>query len=338
MQYKLLSRDEFRESTFKRDSYKCLICSKPAVDAHHIIERKLWTDGGYYLNNGASLCSEHHIEAEETKISCEKLRELAKIKDFPLPEHLSHSEKYDKWGNQILPNGTRLKGELFTDVSVQKILTPVLSLFVDKVKYPRTFHLPWSPGVSSDDKVLESTDVFIGKQVVVTVKMDGENTTMYNDYIHARSLDSDNHPSRSMVKQIHAGVCMDIPIGWRVCGENLFAVHSIKYSKLEDYFLVFSIWNDKNECLDWTSTVMWSELLGLKTVPVLYTGLYDEKLIKGLYKEFINDDPCEGYVVRLHDSFTYRQFRTSVAKYVRSCHVTTDQHWKTKEIERNILK
>ena len=55
----LLSRAEFRDSVFKRDKNKCVFCDKAAIDAHHIIERKLWNDGGYYLNNGASVCEEH---------------------------------------------------------------------------------------------------------------------------------------------------------------------------------------------------------------------------------------------------------------------------------------
>ena len=60
-------------------------------------------------------------------------------------------------------------------------------------KYPRTFHLPISPGVSSDDKVHKDISILNNKEVVVTLKMDGDNTSIYNDYYHARSLDSNNH-------------------------------------------------------------------------------------------------------------------------------------------------
>lgn len=59
---KLLTRDIFRESVFSRDNHKCVICGNPAKDAHHIIERRLFSDGGYYIDNGASLCEEHHIK------------------------------------------------------------------------------------------------------------------------------------------------------------------------------------------------------------------------------------------------------------------------------------
>ena len=55
----------------------------------------------------------------------------------------------------------------------------------ERVKYPRTYHLPWSEGRTDDDKVLSDDSQFIGKYVVVTEKMDGENTTIYSDgYLH----------------------------------------------------------------------------------------------------------------------------------------------------------
>lgn len=97
----------------------------------------------------------------------------------------------------------------------------------NRFKYPRTPHLPWSPGFTADDLRNKTTALFDGKEVVVTEKMDGENTTMYRDYIHARSVDGRSHPSRAWVKQLHGRICFDIPEGWRFCGENMYAQHSI---------------------------------------------------------------------------------------------------------------
>ncbi|MFI5297275.1 MAG: RNA ligase family protein [Polyangiales bacterium] len=339
----LLTRDAFRDAVFKRDGHKCLVCDRAAVDAHHVIDRKLWPDGGYYLENGASVCEEHHLEAEATTLSCDRLRELAGITRFPLPEHLQHDQPYDKWANPILPNGMRMRGELFDDASVQKILAPVLALFTDRVKYPRTYHLPWSPGVTKDDRVLHDLGRFTGAgngpaRVVVTVKMDGENTTMYPDYLHARSTEYDPHPSRSWVKALHARVGPDIPKGWRVCGENLYAKHSIKYEHLSDYFQGYSIWNERNVCLSWDATELWLGLLGLKTTPVLYDGPWNERLIRSLYQERFRGDPCEGYVVRLYEGFHYREFRHCTAKYVRPNHVTTHGHWMRTIVEPNTVE
>ena len=44
------------------------------------------------------------------------------------------------------------------------------------------------------------------------------NCTWYNDYMHARSINSDNHPSRNWVKNLWAQKAYNIPEGWRVCG------------------------------------------------------------------------------------------------------------------------
>ena len=65
-----------------------------------------------------------------------------------------------------------------------------------RIKYPTTPHLPFSLGIQSDDRRVQTLDGLVGREVVVTEKMDGENTTMYVDHIHARSLDSRHHPSR----------------------------------------------------------------------------------------------------------------------------------------------
>ena len=172
----LLNRDIFRESVFKRDGFKCVICPKNAVDAHHIIERRLFKDSGYYISNGASLCEKHHLEAEMTILTCDEIRKAAGIIEIVLPEHFYQDVEYDKWGNEILRNGIRIRGDLFDDPSVQKILKQgnVLSLFADRVKYPRTFHLMWSPGMNRDDRMMENTDIFEGQQVMICEKLDGD--------------------------------------------------------------------------------------------------------------------------------------------------------------------
>lgn len=324
----LLSRDQFREGVFSRDRHKCVFCYQPAVDAHHIIDRRLWADGGYYLNNGASVCTDHHIKCETTEISIEQVREACGIQCVFVPSHMYDDQPYDKWGNPILPNGQRVRGELFFEESVQKILAKggVLDLFTHWVKYPRTYHLPYSENVNADDRVIESLAGFIGKRVIVTEKKDGENTTMYRDYFHARSIDSKSHPSRSWAKQFWSSICYDIPEQWRVCCENLYAQHSIAYDNLPSFVMGFSIWNERNVCLDWDTTQEWFELLGVHSVPVWYDGIFNEQLIRDLWKHKNRKD-CEGYVVRVADEIAYSDFRNKVAKFVRKDHVQTDKHW-----------
>lgn len=206
------------------------------------------------------------------------------------------------------------------------------------IKYPRTYHLPWSLGVTSDDKVLKDLSNFEGKLVVVTEKLDGENTTIYNNYFHARSLDGNKHPSQDMLKNNISLWQYMLPTGVRVCGENVYAKHSIEYSMLDSYFQAFSVW-EEDICLDWYSTVDFLNSLGVTTVPVLYIGTFDEHVIKSLYTGVSSQGGVqEGYVVRLLDSFKYEDFSKSVAKFVRKNHVQTDKNWRFSVIKRNGLK
>lgn len=92
----MLTRDEFRLAVFKRDNNKCIICGNKGTDAHHIIERKLWSDGGYYVDNGATLCEDCHILAESTEISVDRIRKCAKIETVLVPP--GFPENIDKWG------------------------------------------------------------------------------------------------------------------------------------------------------------------------------------------------------------------------------------------------
>jgi hypothetical protein len=169
----LLTREEFRRQVFARDGGRCIICGAPGVDAHHIVEQRLFDDGGYYLDNGATLCADCHVRAEMTVLPCDTIRAAIAAHGgsgrVVLPPHLYPDQAYDKWGNPILPNGQRLRGELYDDGSVQKILAAggVLPLFTSHVRYPRTYHLPWSPGATDDDRVLPDVRHFEGQEVVV---------------------------------------------------------------------------------------------------------------------------------------------------------------------------
>lgn len=327
---KLLSRDEFREGVFKRDNHKCVVCGADGKDAHHIIERRLFSAphelGGYFLDNGVTVCEEHHLACERTDITVEEIREHAGLTKKIIPSHMYDDQVYDKWGNIILANGTRLRGELFYDESVQKIIADHIHEFTHLVKYPRTYHLPWSPGMQDDDRMMPSLDVFRGKRVIVTEKYDGENTTFYCNDFHARSLDSPHHYSRDWVKQFWSKISYNIPEGWRVCGENMYAEHSISYKELETYFYGFSVWDEKNFCLSWDETLEWFQLLGIEPVPVLYDGVFDEVKIKSLWDES-KWGTSEGYIIRVAEGFPYSDFRKAVAKFVRKGHVNTQKHW-----------
>lgn len=339
---RLLTRDDFREGVFSRDRHTCVLCGAPGQDAHHILERRLFKaeheKGGYFLDNGATVCGPCHIRCETTDVSVEEVRAKAGIAKPVLPSHLYEDQVYDKWGNIIMPNGLRLRGELFYDESVQKVIAAHLHEFSNYVKFQRTWHLRWSPGMHKDDRMLDNMDGFQGERVIMSLKMDGQNTSCYSDYyVHARAIDGEDHESQHWVKQFWSARAGDLPEGWRVCAENLYAEHSIHYDDLQSYFLGFHVWNERNNCLDWDQTKEWFELLDIKPVTVLYDGIYDEKVIREIEKQ-IDFEKHEGYVLRVARSFSYGEYGRVVGKYVRSGHNKLQKHnFKAHAIVRNGL-
>lgn len=205
-----------------------------------------------------------------------------------------------------------------------------------RTHYPRTPHLPWSPGATSDDVRTTGPGLlagFAGREVVVTEKLDGENTTLYADGLHARSLDSGHHPSRAWVKGLQSRIGPGIPAGWRVCGENVYARHSLAYEELDAWFYGFSVW-DGDHCLDWDRTVLFLRGLGVPGPRVLWRGVFDERALRRLRLDTTRQ---EGYVVRTTEGFERAEFGHRVAKWVRGGHVQTDTHWMYAQVVANGL-
>lgn len=208
---------------------------------------------------------------------------------------------------------------------------------MNAIKYPRTFHIPFTGCAAADDKVLDGASHFEGVDVVVTEKMDGENCSMMREKVYARSLDSRFHESQAWVRNLHAQIAHDIPEDWRLCDENLYAQHSLVYQDLRSYFYLFSIWTDKNVCLSWDETMEWAELFGLEVPKVLYRGIWEEATIKKLAKT-LDTEKHEGFVVRTAGGFHYDDFRHNVAKWVRPDHVQEGStHWKHQTVKPNGL-
>lgn len=213
---------------------------------------------------------------------------------------------------------------------------------MEKYKYPKTFHfLNSKPNFHGNDRVHLNNEHFIGKEIICSEKMDGENTTLGHNYLHARSLDSGAHPSRTWIKAFHASIKHLISQNYRLCGENLQAKHSIFYDQLPTYFLLFGIYNDKNFCLSWDETIELAKIIGVETVPVLYRGIFDEEKVKACFtdKSAFGKSLQEGYVVRLAGEFHYDNFAISTSKFVKNNFVPGDtEHWSKTTYMPNKLK
>lgn len=131
----LLSREDFAAAVMRRSGNRCVLCGAPAVDAHHILERKLWPDGGYYLDNGAAVCATCHLECEHTRVSVERVREAAGIAgELLLPPGFVAGVQIDKWGNTVREDGLLEWGPLEHHAGARRALAAggKLGLFVPR--------------------------------------------------------------------------------------------------------------------------------------------------------------------------------------------------------------
>jgi len=201
-------------------------------------------------------------------------------------------------------------------------------------KYNRTYHLPWSPGATSDDKISKIIDSLIGVDIVITEKLDGENCGMTNGGVYARSHATFTTSAWSReVRQLHdLKVRGNLDDGVFLFGENMEGIHSIEYSNLKSYFYIFGV-RDNNIWIPWESVEEYSYLLDIPTVPVLFKGVVSsEKELKDIVDKLVSEPSelggeREGIVVRNAGMFHNDDFKDNVMKWVRKDHVQTDDHW-----------
>jgi hypothetical protein len=202
-------------------------------------------------------------------------------------------------------------------------------------KYGRTYHLPISPGASSDDKIMLGLDGLMTDDLVVTEKMDGENTTIHRGGSHARSPDSRYHPSRDWLKGFAAGISPQLDEDERIVGENLYARHSVGYDELPSYFLGFG-WIVGDEIQSWDATVARFGELGIAAVPTLFRGPYRPGLFESLASS-LDRTRQEGFVARVGAAFPESDMPVRMGKYVRAGHVQDETHWMKAELVPNRL-
>jgi hypothetical protein len=196
-------------------------------------------------------------------------------------------------------------------------------------KYPRTFHLPDSPGATSDDRIQHDLSWLDG-ELVVTEKLDGGNLTFTRDTMYARSLDSGTQPWDRPAKALWAMTAYRIPDGWRVCGESMWARRSIAYHDLPGVFIVFGVWDETDTLLGWDDMVDWAGRLELPVVPVLYRGgsLTEARAAWAAQR---TAETSEGFVVRSAGRIAAADFHHRLLKWVRPQHVRTSAAWRHRD-------
>lgn len=198
-------------------------------------------------------------------------------------------------------------------------------------KYGRTYHFPFSPGTTSDDKIQHDWLSILQHELVITEKLDGENTCLKTDGVYARShVEPTRNPWAANMRTIWEQVRHDLG-SLEVFGENLYGLHSIEYQRLRYYFYVFAI-RDGDTWLSWEEVNFYANVLDLPVVPVYAQGFFTENsliqsILTGMNSGSAFGETIEGFVCRNVKAFDTTQFSQNVLKYVRKNHVQTDEHW-----------
>lgn len=217
---------------------------------------------------------------------------------------------------------------------------------MESPKYNRTLHFSFSKGATNDDKIALSANSLIGVPIVISEKIDGSNVSLEANGCYARThAGPPTHKSFDEFKSLHASLKYNIDEGIQLYGEWALAVHSIYYDSLPAYYLLFNVRDLSNNIWSsWAEVEMWAKKVNVSTVPILFKGeVSSEKELKKLVESFMDRPSCygdirEGIVARVARSFKDDEFSSCVLKCVRANHVTTDDHWKRKEIIKNKLK
>jgi hypothetical protein len=214
-------------------------------------------------------------------------------------------------------------------------------------KYPRTFHLPFSPCVSKDDKRMKDVGSLLNVPLIFSEKMDGQNVTMMRDGCFARSHNGPpKHKSFNLFKAIHADIRLKIPENIQIFGEWLYATKVIRYYNLPSYLMAIGIRDlSTNKWLGPAESQRIASMIGVSFVPILsgIVTVSSEKELHDTIKELMKmaspySKEKEGIVVRLAEEFDDKDFSKYVGKYVKKNFVPEKtKHWKFKKIEKNLL-
>ncbi len=220
-------------------------------------------------------------------------------------------------------------------------------------KFPHTPHLAWlGPSQPRADKVLAPSEAedFLSTPITIEEKVDGANIGI--SFTPAGDLTVKNrgtilthgaHPQYQPLwpwlaqrqSQLHQALGSQLIL----YGEWCFAVHSIHYSALPDYFIAFDIYDQQAEkffSVERRNSLTVS--LGLTTSPILGQGRYSLSALQQLLVSTTSQfgvEPLEGIYLR-RDASPWLHSR---AKLVRPEFVQAiDDHWTHHPFEKNSLR
>lgn len=230
-----------------------------------------------------------------------------------------------------------------------RITTAYMTTFF---RFPHTPHLHWlGQGTPRDDKVMTAAEAsrFLSRPVVVEEKVDGANLGF--------SLSEDGEllvqnrgqyltkPCSGQFARLgtwlaqHGDALFDaLAPGLVAFGEWVAARHSLDYTALPDWWLLFDIY-DLHEDRFWSTRRrdVWAAGAGVSVVPAIGQGRTTlAELTHALQgRSRFRDGPMEGVIARCEDS-SWLHERGKLVRAEFTQHI--DEHWRNRPMEWNRLQ
>ncbi len=220
------------------------------------------------------------------------------------------------------------------------------------LRFPHTPHLAWLGSIAPrNDKVLSKIerDVLLSHDVIVEEKLDGANLGISVGPDGNLRVQNRGHylqrPYQGQFSRLEKWLQRHEDAFFDALGENLIAFgewcsarHSLNYSTLPDWWLLFDIY-DRSSQTFW-STVrrnIWATNCGVETVPTLHGGRTNLSALQALVdtsESRFRSGGIEGVVIRAENESTL----LNRAKLVRADFLQTiDIHWRSRMLEWNQL-
>jgi hypothetical protein len=218
-------------------------------------------------------------------------------------------------------------------------------------RFPHTPHVAWlGQGRPRDDKELAPHEVseLLASEVVVEEKVDGANVGFSvgddgvlrgqnrGSYLDLDAPQGQWKPLKRWLSTRRHALVDTLGANLMLFGEWCYAVHSVRYTRLPDWFLAFDVY-DRSTGEFW-SVDRRNELaatLDIVTVPELSRGRHSvESLKKLLGNSQVTDGPAEGlYVRREANSLLKARAKLVRAEFVQAI----EEHWSKRQLEENQL-
>jgi len=210
------------------------------------------------------------------------------------------------------------------------------------VKFPRTHWLPISEKPYKTERYLTKNELqkLFSQEVNVSEKLDGANVglSFRQDKLILQKrggfIRTGEHSQYGAFKKWayeRYEEFSHLPQETILFGEWLYVKHSIHYTMLPDYFIVFDIWQN-GKFLPVAERDSVAMRFGLCVVPTIYEGILSLDDIRSLIRESnYSDELMEGIVARGLKNPDLR------GKYVRHDFITGQKHWSKYKITKNLL-